>query len=77
MDNCSVTTPMCNGFMHQSFEIPAPPHSGLSGGLGGLSPQMHPILIPRKAGNSLEVTVFTFPTREISGAVTAQVLFLF
>ena len=56
---------------------PPPPHSGLSGGLGGLSPQIHPILIPQKAGNSLEVTVFASPTREISGAVTAQVLFLF
>ena len=56
---------------------PPHPHSGLSGGLGGLSPQIHPILIPWKAGNSLEATVFASPTGEISGAVTAQVLFLF
>ena len=27
--------------MHQSFETPAPPYSGLSGGLRGVSPDMH------------------------------------
>ena len=33
--------------MHQSFETPAPPHSGLRGRLRGLSPQVHSILVPR------------------------------
>ena len=35
--------------MHESFETPAPPppHSGLSGGLEGLSPQIHSMLVPR------------------------------
>ena len=60
--------------MHQSFESPTappPPHSGLSGGWGGgLSPQIHSMLVPRKVGNSLEVTVFASPTKGISGAVT-------
>ena len=60
-------------FMHQSFESPTAPHSDLSGGLGGgggLSPQIHSMLVPRKVGNSMEVTVFASPTKGISGAVT-------
>ena len=55
--------------MHQSFESPTGPHSGLSGGWG-LSPQIHSMLVPRKVGNSLEVTVFASPTKGIIGAVT-------
>ena len=53
-------------FMHQSFEAP-PPHSGLSGGLQGLSPHKHFILVPREAGNSLEVTVFASPNGLFAG----------
>ena len=53
--------------MHQSFETPAPPHSGLSRGLRGLSPHIHFILVPRQAGNSLEVTVFASPTGLFAG----------
>ena len=53
--------------MHQSFETPAPPHSGLSGGLRGLSPHIHFVLVPRWPGNSLEVTVFASPTRLFAG----------
>ena len=59
--------------MHQSFESPTAPHSGLSGGWGGgggLSPQIHSMLVPRKVGTSLEVTVLASPTKGISGAVT-------
>ena len=59
--------------MHQSFESPTASHSDLSGGLrgeGGLSPQIHSMLVPRKVGNSMEVTVFASLTKEISGAVT-------
>ena len=61
--------------MHQSFESPTAPYSGLSGGLGwggggGLSPQIHSMLVPRKVRNSMEVTVFASPTKGISGAVT-------
>ena len=41
------------------------PHSGLSVGLRGLSPHIHFILVPRKAGNSLEVTVSGSPTGSI------------
>ena len=37
--------------MHRSFATPAPPppsfHSGLSGGLGGLSPQINSMLVLR------------------------------
>ena len=58
-------------FMHQSFETPAPPppHSGLSGGLRGLSPYKQFILVLHfgEAGNSLEVTVFTSPTGLFAG----------
>ena len=60
-------------FMHQSFESPTAPHSDLSGGWGGgggLSPQIHSMLVPRKVGNSLELTIFASPTKGISGAVT-------
>ena len=68
--------------MHQSFETPAAPQSGFSGGLGGggggLSPQIHSMLVPQKVGNSLEVTVFASPTKEKSGAVTPwSVVFIF
>ena len=68
--------------MHQSFETPAAPHSGLSGefrgGGGGLSPQIHSMLVPRKVGNSLEVKVFESPTKGISGAVTrCSAVFIF
>ena len=50
---------------------PPPPIRALAGdGGGGLSPQIHSMLVPRKVGNSLEVTVFASPTKGISGAVT-------
>ena len=46
--------------------------------MGGLSPQIHSMLVPRKVGNSLEVTVFASPTKGISGAVTPwSVVFIF
>ena len=57
-------------FMHQSFETPAPPpHSGLSGGLRGLSPHKQFILVLHfgEAGNSLEITVFASPTGLFAG----------
>ena len=53
--------------MHQSFETPAPPYWGLRGGLRGLSPRIHFILVPRYVGNPLEVTVFASPTRLFAG----------
>ena len=53
--------------MHQSFETPTPPHLGLSGGLQGLSPRIHFILVPWLGGNSLEVTVFASPTGLFAG----------
>ena len=60
--------------MHQSFESPTapppPPIRALAGDGEGLSPQIHSTLVPRKVGNSLEVTVFASPTKGISGAVT-------
>ena len=59
--------------MHQSFETPAPPpHSGLSRGLRGLSPQIHSILVPREAENLLEVTVFASPTGDQVMHMTRQ-----
>ena len=60
-------------FMHQSFESPIAPIQALAedwGGGGGLLPQTHSMLVPRKVGNSLEVTVLASPTKGISGAVT-------
>ena len=63
--------------MHQSFESPTAPHSDLSGGWG-VSPQIHSMLVPRKVGNSLEVTIFASRTKGISGAVTPwSVVFIF
>ena len=58
--------------MHQSFESPTAPNRTLAGDWegGGLSPQIHSMLIPRKVENSMEVTVFASPTKGISGAVT-------
>ena len=60
--------------MHQSFESPTapppPPIRALAGDGGGLSPQIHSMLVPRKVGNLLGVTVFASPTKGISGAVT-------
>ena len=55
--------------MHQSFETPAPPHSRCSGGWRGFSPHIpvHFILVPRLAGNSLEVTVFESPAGLFAG----------
>ena len=53
--------------MHQSFETPTAPHSGLSGGLRELSPHKHFILVPRKVGNPLEVTVFASHTWLFAG----------
>ena len=42
------------------------------GGGDGLSPQIHSMLVPRKVGNSMEVTVFASPTKGISGALLGQ-----
>ena len=53
--------------MHQSFETPAPPHLSLSRGLWGLSPHIQFILVPRQAGNSLDVMVFASPTGLFAG----------
>ena len=39
-------------------------------GGGGLLPQTHSMLVPRKVGNWLEVTAFASSTKGISGAVT-------
>ena len=70
--------------MHQSFESPtAPPPPpfpirALAGMEGGLSPQIHSMLVPPKVGNSLKVMVFASPTKGISGAVTPwSVVFIF
>ena len=58
--------------MHQSFKSHTAPIRALAGDGGGgeLSPQIHSMLVPRKVGNLLEVTVFLSPTKGISGAVT-------
>ena len=53
--------------MHQSFENPAPPYWGLRGGLRGLSPRIHFILVPRYVGNPLEVSVFASPAANSIG----------
>ena len=57
---------------HLKAPQPPPLHSRvLAGdGGGGLSPQIHSMLVPQKVGNSLEVTVFASPTKGISGTVT-------
>ena len=55
------------------LKAPQPPIQALAGdggGGGGLSPQIHSMLVPRKVGTSLEVTVLASPTKGISGAVT-------
>ena len=56
------------------LKAPQPSIQTLAGdwgrGGGGLSPQIHSMLVPRKVGNSMEVTVFASPTKGISGAVT-------
>ena len=61
-------------FMHQSCESPTAPHSDLSRGLGvgafTSDTLQHSMLVPRKVGNSMEVTVFASPTKRISWAVT-------
>ena len=41
MDKLLFVFVQCTVVMHQSFETPASPYSGLSGGLWGLSPQIH------------------------------------
>ena len=56
--------------MHQSFETPAPPpppHSGLSGGLRGLSPHIHSILVSPVGGEFAGSHGLRIP---LSGAVT-------
>ena len=52
------------------LKAPQPPIQALAGDGGGLSPQIHSMLVPRKVGTSLEVTVLASPTKGISGAVT-------
>ena len=54
------------------LKAPQPPIQALAGDGGGgrLSPQIHSMLVSRKVGTSLEVTVLASPTKGISGAVT-------
>ena len=53
------------------LKAPQPPIRTLAADWGGgLSTQIHSMLVPRKVGNSMEVTVFDSPTKRISGAVT-------